>query len=484
MSLRVRLTLFYTTLLAVMLVLFGWAVYHQVTKILIDQVDIKIIEAAQELRQSIQVDGRGRFWLTAFESPEENTNLQLWDDSGLIVETTQQFIIQPAQLDPFDPEGLLKTLETRSEVRNTVVQSGQYYRVITIPIRTRYGTFVGVLQSSASLDTVGVLQSIVLRSLIFMGGLALMAVAAAGLVTTRQALSPLSLLTQAASEITRADDLSRRIPLTGPKDDEIGKLIHTFNQTIERLEKLFHTQRRFIADVGHELRTPLTVLKGNMGLMRRLGSLDKESIGIMEGEIDRLSRMVRDLLLLAQVESGSMPIVRQQVELDTLLLEVYQEACILSQDLKSVVIEDIDQVMVCGDKDRLKQVALNLVSNAVTYTPEGGEVKLKLGKKDGWGILKVEDNGPGISDEDLNFIFDRFYRAEKSRSRSNLDGTGYGLGLSIAKVIVERHGGEIKVETTFGVGTTFIVTLPLADGDCPEHSTLISQDSRWLAHAG
>jgi two-component system OmpR family sensor kinase len=272
-------------------------------------------------------------------------------------------------------------------------------------------------------------------------------------------------VTQTALQITHADDLSRRIPYQGPPDDEVGKLIHTFNQTLGRLENLFYTQRRFLTDVGHELRTPLTVIRGNVDLMRHIGEADEESMDSIVSEVDRLTRLVGDLLLLAQAESGKLPLDRRLVELDTLILEVMQQMQVLAREKLNLQITEIDQVLVCGDKDKLKQVVVNLVSNAISYTPAGGKVVVELAKVDNRARIKVIDNGPGISPQDLPFIFERFYRGEKSRTRSK-DGKGFGLGLSIAYWIVHNHDGAIEVDSKLGEGTTFRVYLPLAVGEC------------------
>jgi signal transduction histidine kinase len=228
---------------------------------------------------------------------------------------------------------------------------------------------------------------------------------------------------------------------------------------------LFLTQRRFVADVGHELRTPLTVIKGNITLMRRLGCSDEESLDSVEEEVDRLTRMVGDLLLLARAESGKLPLNRTEVELDTLLLEVLQQSQVLAQDKLDLRLGEIDQALICGDRDRLKQVLINLVSNAVKYTPAGGEVVASLCKEGDLAKVTIRDNGPGIPAADLPHIFERFYRIEKSRTRSS-DGKGFGLGLSIAYWIVKHHDGEIEVESREGEGTTFYVWLPLNDGEC------------------
>ncbi|MCX7975718.1 MAG: HAMP domain-containing histidine kinase, partial [Bellilinea sp.] len=257
------------------------------------------------------------------------------------------------------------------------------------------------------------------------------------------------------------DDLSRRIPVAPTAQDEVSRLIRAFNQTLERLEKLFDTQRRFLADVSHELRTPLTVIKGEVGLMRLTNELDEESLRNIEKEVDRLTRLVGDLLLLAQAESGQLPLDLKPVEMDTILLEVMQQMQVLASGKINLRLEEIDQVIVNGDRDRLKQVILNLVSNAINYTPPGGEVRVWLSKRDGRACLKVEDTGPGIQPDDLPYIFDRFYRGDPSRKRT--ENSGFGLGLSIAKWIVDRHGGQIEVESEVGKGTRFTVWLPLAD---------------------
>jgi signal transduction histidine kinase len=198
-----------------------------------------------------------------------------------------------------------------------------------------------------------------------------------------------------------------------------------------------------------------------------MNSMDEESMDSIESEVDRLTRMVGDLLMLAQAESGKLPLDRRLVELDTILLEVMQQMRILVKERLKMRVAEIDQVLVCGDQDRLKQVLVNLIGNAIKYTQSGGEVVISLGKEDSKARLSVSDNGPGIPPEDLPHIFERFYRGEKARTRGR-DGKGFGLGLSIAYWIVRNHGGNIEVESVIDQGTTFQMWLPLAKGDCTE----------------
>jgi signal transduction histidine kinase len=184
---------------------------------------------------------------------------------------------------------------------------------------------------------------------------------------------------------------------------------------------------------------------------------DEDSLNSIDQEAGRLTRLVGGLLMLAQAEAGKLTLNFAPVELDLLLTEVFTEMRVLAGSKVQIHLNEIDQAIVNGDRDRLKQVLLNLVANAIQYTPPGGEVFLSLSKLGNQSRLIVRDTGPGIPSEDLPHIFDRFYRAEKSRTRSKAG--GFGLGLSIANWIIEHHGGQIKVESEEGQGTTFVIWL-------------------------
>jgi signal transduction histidine kinase len=195
--------------------------------------------------------------------------------------------------------------------------------------------------------------------------------------------------------------------------------------------------------------------------MRRMKEVDPESLASMYEEVGRLTRLVGGLLLLAQAESGKLALNLSPVSLDVLLMEVFQEMHVLAGTRVHMSIKEIDQLEVRADRDRIKQVLLNLVGNAIQYTPQGGDVLLSLAKVGSQARVIVRDTGPGIPAADLPHIFERFYRAEKSRTRSKSG--GFGLGLSIAQWIVENHGGRIEVESKEGRGTTFTIWLPLLD---------------------
>jgi len=252
-----------------------------------------------------------------------------------------------------------------------------------------------------------------------------------------------------------------RFPLPKNVNNETRDMIIAVNQGLERIEKMFNSQKRFLADVSHELRTPLTVLKGNVGLMRLMKEYDDESLATMEREIDRLSRLVGDLLMFAQADADEVQLNMTEFDFDELFLEVYEQIKVLAKQKCEVELVEIDPVQIIGDEDRLKQVMINLGSNAIKFTPRGGRIKMGMTKAEDKVCFYVSDNGPGISEEDIPHIFERLYRGDKSRQQYFEDDRSYGIGLAISEWIVKQHQGEIQVESKVGKGSTFTVCLPM-----------------------
>lgn len=479
MSLRARLAIVYNSVFVGLLILFGAAVYGLVSVVLMRSIDNLLQETALDVLALMRYSEAGGLIQIRPISVDPRVEIQMWDEEGNLLTAPPLASFSSIELDdsqlvrsaPLDPAGL----RAREAVFSEVIEDGVHWRVWSLPLETELGA-LGVLQVGIDLAEVDKVRNDLLGDMIGMAIIAMTVSSIAGWLTTRRAMAPLSVVTETATQITRADDLSRRIPQQGPLDDEVGQLIQAFNQTLARLEDLFYTQRRFLADVSHELRTPLTIIKGNLDLVNRMGEIDQETLESMRGEVDRLSRLVGDLLLLAEAESDKLPLDAIAFEMDTLLLEVFQEARVLAGDKVDLRIGEFDQVLVCGDRDRLKQVILNLIGNAIQYSGEGGAVVVGLGKGEGWAYLKVRDNGPGIPEEDLPYIFDRFYRAEKSRARGQ-DGKGFGLGLSIAYWIVKNHGGRIQVDSEEGAGTEFCVWLPLAEEARQEVASRLTPDA-------
>lgn len=460
MRLRTRLTLGYTLVLAVVLIAFGALVFISLTFSMTAQIEQSLTNTADNILLAIQMPETLAITLRGV-GLASNVFVQVWrvTDAGQRALVWQSTDLPAGE--GFDPAALDASgnVFTNSRI-------GQYHlRVLTVPlVAADEDAVAGYLQLAAPLDSVDQAKGMLLYVLVTGGLLATGTAGFVGWGTARAAMRPLDEVTGAAERITRADDLSRRLPLNVPPGGEVGRLILAFNETLERLENLFEAQRRLLADVSHELRTPLTTIRGNVDLIRRMGEADAESLEAITGEVDRMTRMVQDLLLLAKAESGHLPLAQDVVELDTLLLEVYQQAKILAQGKVVLRLGEEDQARTIGDRDRLKQVLLNLVANAIEHSPRGGHVTMSLQCAEGTARLSVTDEGEGIPEEEIPRIFARFYRRDRSRKRSK-DG-GAGLGLPIAYWITRSHGGNIEVDSHVGEGTTFVVVLPRLAAGC------------------
>jgi signal transduction histidine kinase len=461
LSIRIRLTLWYTGILIFILGLFGLVVWGALAFGLTSQVDQRLYQTAdQVLRQSnaIPLDNVTLISVPALETFQaDDIYIQVIDLQGEVGAASQNL----GRFDqPLDPQALGDT-----QMVTEVTRGAAHLRVLSQPIITKNQQLLGHLQVGVRLNNVDLVKNLLLLTLATVGAFSVLLSGGVVMLTVGRALQPIDAVTNAALQITRADDLSRRVPLTGPATDEVGRLVTAFNATLERLEKLFTSQRRFLADVSHELRTPLTAIRGNVDIMRRMKDqpADPESLDAIQSEAERMSRLVGDLLMLAQAESGNLPISRNELELDTLLLDVYQQARVLAGNKLTVTLGEEDQARSYGDRDKIKQVLLNLVSNAIKYTPGGGHVTLGLARVNGWARFTVADSGVGIPPDDLPHIFDRFYRVDKSRTRGAGTPGGAGLGLSIAKWIAQAHGGRLEVSSQIGKGSCFSLWLPLAE---------------------
>jgi heavy metal sensor kinase len=467
MSIRLRLTLAYVVLLGVILGIFGVGLYTIISNSLYDDVNQRLTSRAQEVQASVdaavevQQDPLILLRQGGYLIPKADVfstgdiYVQIMNSDGTVISRSDNLGLQRL---PMDPATVRQVMQGQNVM--TTLRAGQTrLQVLAAPLRVR-DRVIAILLVAQSLREVDVTLA---RLTLFIGGsiaIALVLAFGLGAFLASNALTPMDRVTKTARSISRSGDLGRR--LEQPRTlDEVGRLAQTFNEMLARIEGLFRAQQRFVADVSHELRSPLTAIRGNLDLLERGAADDpaarQEALGAMDVEVQHMSRLVADLLTLARADAG-VPIEKQPVELDTILLDVYRHARLTAQGV-TISIANEDQVTVQGDPDRLKQLFLNLTDNALKYTPAGGRVTLAWERADGWVRVAVADTGIGIAPENLPHLFERFYRADKARSREQ---GGTGLGLAIAKWIAEAHGGKILVESQVGKGSTFTVLLPLA----------------------
>ena len=466
MSLRLRLTLWYTGLLAMLLILVGGMVFSRVQANVMGSIDGELQKKGEQVVRlvsvSAQVDGIPEpllpFLSATLEDPElyvqvrDSTRRVVFRSSNLaraIIELPEPYYQQAMH-------GLAGYFDLSVERPNDL-------RVYFAPIVVN-GQTVGIVQVARNLQPQQEVLEQLSKNLFILFAIALALAAGGGYWLTGVALQPIKEATATALAITRTGNLSRRVPVRQARNDEVGALINTFNEMLDRLEELFEKQRRFSADISHELRSPLTTILGNLSLLRRADHLPEEEredmLNEIRSEAERMHRLISDLLLLSQAESGRHSLHLGLVELDHILMESFRLAQRRAGDKLDIQLGRVDRAQVMGDADRLRQVLDNLINNAIRYTPEGGRIELSLTCEETWVALRVQDTGQGIAAEDLPHIFDRFYRADKARTRA---AGGAGLGLSIVKWVVEAHQGQIFVDSTLGEGTTFEIRLPLAE---------------------
>lgn len=461
MSIRTRLTLWYTGLLALTLLLLGILIYSVVGRILIVNLEERLLAQGEDVISIIQQENdpvavmtSGRARLPSIDTFGSQYFVQIVQLDGRAVQLSENLHGQRLPV----TEAMLQNLAP-GRVRFMTVRAGSVsLHVASLPI-TIGNRVVGVVEVAGLVSSIEDALAVVRRALLFGSVLALVFAAVGGSILARAALQPIKNITQTAQRITGTSDLSQRI-VAGVPTDEVGRLTATVNDMLARLDASFETQQRLVADVSHELRTPLTTIQGNLDLLRRGAADDPvmrgEALAAIGNQTVRMRRLVNDLLLLAQADAG-LQLQFQSVELDTLLLDVYRQGHVIAEGTGvRVRLGAEDQATVLGDPDRLRQLLLNLVDNAIKYTPSGGAVTLTLKRQAGWVQVSVADTGRGIAAPDLPHIFERFYQADRSRTRPG----GAGLGLSIAKWIAEAHGGELDVESEVGQGTTFTLYLP------------------------
>lgn len=457
LPLRTRLTLWYTISLGLILLLFALFLYLQLRRNLLAQLDIGLDIAATQALLNVHDENEH----LAFQNIDD-----LAQTSRLLNDDFMIYLVAPdgELLDQIGREPDAPFWETPEAGYVTLISNGEPWRVYSREVNR--GRVTGWLQVVRELEpTLLTLQN--LRNQIFLAlPLALLLAGVGGFFLAGRALRPIDQITRTAQAI-RADDLERRIGYTGPAD-EMGRLAATFDAMLDRLQNAFNRERRFTSDAAHELRTPLTALKGRLEVTLSQPRPRQEYITTlqeMEGQVNRLIRLSHDLLFMARLDKGQITYRREMIRVEDFLAAVVDQIRPFAAAKTITLTEAISPGLTLpGDMDLLIRLFLNILDNAVKYTPEHGHVTIQAEQRETDIRVIVQDTGPGIPVEHLPHLFERFYRVEMDRSRNGAhrDAGGAGLGLAIAYDIAQAHGGNIQVISPVqnGHGSAFVVQLP------------------------
>lgn len=466
-SIKWKLTFWYSLLLLISLIFWAVVFFLVLSQSLTQDIEQPLIAKAFQIRYFID-DNYGKVPLKDISldyvtDPYGFENFYAPKVYSRIISPEGEVLARSSNLPentflPVDRNVLNQVTEGKTIFRTLYMSPTESLHIFSMPVKEdkKIVAIVEVARSNISVENTLLYTK---GTMIFTGVLTMLLAIGGGYFISFNFFRPLDKVTQKATEIEKTSDLTKRINLTSP--DEIGELAKSFDTMMERLEQSFKSQQQFLSDASHELNTPLTSIRSNVDYLIKKGMIqggDEEVLVSIKKESERMSRLLSDLLLLSQeAEKGEFPLIFVRVELDTLMLEVYSQMKKNSPEIHLQLGKE-DQVTVDGDRDRLKQLLLNLVENAIKYTPKGGTITLSLWKDVRNAYLEVKDTGIGIAPEHLPYIFDRFYRTDKARSRPT---GGSGLGLSIAKKIALAHHGDITAESVLGQGSTFTLILPL-----------------------
>jgi heavy metal sensor kinase len=449
-SIKFRLTLWYLAAIVLLLVVFGSLAYYLLSKNLYRNLDESLQARVSELQSSIKIDGRR----VQFEQ-KVNELVMIYDADGVLMQRLGPNV-EFSDIDKTVKEALFG----KSAFVSASTPNGPDVRLYAAPFNVDSATRVAIVVGRLPNDILNMLA--IFRMVILNSSLLVVILAGVGgLFLADRTLKPVEHITDIARGIGESD-LSRRIDIE--TDDELGRLSSTLNGMIGRLEEAFTKQRQFVADASHELRTPLAVIQAESSLVlekRRTEEEYRKALELVTQEVAFMSDIVGKLLLLARSDAGCEPLDLLNVNVADLITELAQDVEALAQEKGlTFSLGQMDSLTVRGDRTKLRQLFLNILDNAIRYTPSGGLIAASLERKEGKAVASVVDSGIGISAEHLPFIFDRFYRVDKARTYAE---GGTGLGLAIASAIAKMHGGSIEVESQVGGGTTFTVVLPLIE---------------------
>jgi two-component system OmpR family sensor kinase len=365
---------------------------------------------------------------------------------------------------PFDPPRLYRLLHPALGLRDA---NGKYWLFVAKPLNDRLYLVVATPRQRVPL--LSLIRNDLFLPFAYAGSIALLLSMFLAYGLSRWIGNPLQRLVNASRQMPEA----KPVPLRGPR--EVQELTHAFNEMTARVQSTQRSQRDFVANVSHELKTPLTSIQGFAQALQdgtaSTPEARQQAAGIIQAEAERMNRMVLDLLDLARIDSGTLELERLPIDLPALLHSLTAKFGPQAHAAQvSLHVDAAPLPALTGDADRLAQAFMNLVDNAIKFTPPGGSITLRAKLAEARIQVEVSDTGAGIPPEALAHIFDRFYQADPSRPGGRKHGAG--LGLSIVKEIIAAHGGKITVRSAPGEGSTFTITLPLTN---PQASTVVSK---------
>ena len=476
-SSRARLTAWFSAVMILTLAVFGTALYWarsiKAGEELARRADVHGSLALRIIAQAGVADISTRVLLDSLAGPELSPRLRALLEAVpeyVIVRDEQKYVLfrsaRMREMAPSTQNLIVETADSLSPgqgVRSYSTRGAFDILVVRRQGYTADGRIWDVVTAVDAQEVSASRREVVGAMLVVAPFLLVFAVGGAWLIGGR-AFRPLERVTLEMEAITDGRSLHRRLHLE-TSGDELARHVMTLNAMIGRLETSFGGLRRFTADASHELKTPLTVIRADLERAMRADSGSHEQLAALEEalqETARMSDLVDSLLTLARADEGRFDLHREPVELGPLSREVFETAVILGEHYGlDVGMPHADDALVLGDRTRLRQLFLNLVTNAIKYTPKGGKVELSLVRASDTVSFAVKDNGIGIAAADLPYIFERFWRADRARSRSAERG-GFGLGLAISHWIAQAHGGTLTVQSRLNRGSTFTATFPVA----------------------
>ncbi|WP_410512132.1 HAMP domain-containing sensor histidine kinase [Paenibacillus sp. BR2-3] len=480
MSIKLRLTAWYSGILAVMLLAFSAAIYGFVYINTYGDLKDRVQRQAEQLKLRPHWDYDG----SLLNVDVNLTQADRLEEANMVVQIYIYDSKMIQQSDTMSNLGLKFDIPERERIQDEkgfkqLSLEGYHFIMYQMPLLNPDNKPLAVLQVAAPTSQEDK-QLERLKNILLVGSFAmLLAAFTFGLFLARKSMSPIGKVIEAANGIQTGTDLSSRIEYDGPPD-EIGRLIQTVNSMLGRMEGFYKeledsyaAQRRFVSDASHELRTPLTTIRGNIDLLQKVWELEPgqnpsldeaairqmsvESVRDIADEAKRMSRLVADMLSLARADTGR-TFDKEPVALEPMMTDVARRAAFLPHQAEWAVgdMTQLNGKYIVGNKDYLQQMLFIFIDNAFKYTPSG-TVSLDTVFYQSQIGIRITDTGIGMDKNEVPHIFDRFYRADESRGITE----GIGLGLSIAKWIIDEHGGSVEVVTRQGEGTTFVIWLPL-----------------------